>query len=197
MWFLEACGAKFRHAGTQAEARRISGFLYSEILLCRNPSSLSQCICFRVEQKHRYAGIYVDVLRVCGFLFCEISLYRNPEAPRQVTWIFARRNCAIEESRSATEIHMRTRGCILFKKTKRLRPFRRMNLHMNLPPFICESCFRITWIENFDAWFKNGLWLQRQWHFSRHKENNIMKKNHARHRSYSNFHPPLKMSFLP
>ena len=68
-----------------------------------------------------------------------------------------------------------------------------MNLHMNFPPFILQSCFSITWIEEFDAWFKNGLWLQRRWHFSRHQENNIMKKKHARHRSYSNFHPPFKI----
>ena len=67
-----------------------------------------------------------------------------------------------------------------------------MNLHMNLPPFIFQSYFNITWIEELDAWFKNDLWLQRQWFFSRHEENNIMEKKHARHRSYSNFHPPLK-----
>ena len=32
--------------------------------------------------------------------------------------------------------------------------------------------------------------------FSRHQENGIIKKKHVRHRSYSNFHPPLKNVFF-
>ena len=106
--------------------------------------------------RRRYVGIHVGVRRTCGFLFCEVALYRNPEAPRQVTWILAQRNCAIEGSRNATEIHMRTLGCI--KK----RVHSAHGFASEFAPFMSESRSSATWIEEFDAWFKNGLWLQRR-----------------------------------
>ena len=125
-----------------------------------HPSSLTLCIWIRVEQS---IGINADVRRTYGFLVCEISLHRSSEAPRQVTWILARRNCATGECRSATEIHMRARGCIL--SNKKQTSISAHEFAHAIAPLMFESCLSITWIEVFDDWFKNGLWLQRQRHF--------------------------------
>ena len=54
------------------------------------------------------------------------------------------------------------------------------------PCWLHISLFTSSWVQEMACGRSEGVI------FSRRQTNDIVKKKHARHRSYSNFHPPLK-----
>ena len=102
--------------------------------------------------KHGYAGIHVGFRRACGFRFCEILFYRNPEAPRQVTWIFAWRNCA-KRSPEARRKSTCARVVAFFMKNKTFAAISAHEFAHELAPLMLKSCLStdVAWIEEFDA----------------------------------------------
>ena len=126
-------------------------------------------------------GIQAACRCVSGFASSKTSLCWNPYRCPSHLWILVLRNLALQESRSTTTgyldsctVKLRYRGIqkragnphahtwLHYIESKAFASISAHEFAHEFAPLMLEPCLSITWSKEFDDWFKNGLWLQRQ-----------------------------------